>query len=99
LLEFVQLLTPDRDGRIQDLIEKMAGGALGIVIWRAIASFGRANRWFGVPSRPREFHPEPLTDPDLILSHHPARAIDRKLPHSIRNGVPRPPDSPRSRLT
>ena len=28
------------------------------------------------PSRPREFHPEPLTDPDLILSHHPARAID-----------------------
>jgi oxalate decarboxylase len=29
-----------------------------------------------VPSRPRGFHPEPLTDPDLILSHHPARAID-----------------------
>jgi hypothetical protein len=29
-----------------------------------------------LPSRPREFHPEPLTDPDLILSHHPARAID-----------------------
>jgi hypothetical protein len=29
-----------------------------------------------VPNRPREFHPEPLTDPDLILSHHPARAID-----------------------
>jgi hypothetical protein len=28
------------------------------------------------PSRPREFHPELLTDPDLILSHHPARAID-----------------------
>jgi hypothetical protein len=24
------------------------------------------------PSRPGEFHPEPLTDPDLILSHHPA---------------------------
>ena len=29
-----------------------------------------------VPSRPGEFHPEPLTDPDLILAHHPARAID-----------------------
>jgi hypothetical protein len=29
-----------------------------------------------LPSRPSEFHPEPLTDPDLILSHHPARAID-----------------------
>src|ERR1700727_1681523 len=26
------------------------------------------------PSRPGEFHPEPLTEPDLILSHHPARA-------------------------
>ena len=28
-----------------------------------------------VPSRPGEFHPEPLTDPDLNLSIHPARAI------------------------
>ena len=34
------------------------------------------------PSRPREFHPEPLTDPDLILSHHPAPAIARRLPPS-----------------
>src|SRR5215469_5263717 len=34
------------------------------------------------PSRPREFHPEPLTDPDVILSHHPARAIGRRLPPS-----------------
>jgi hypothetical protein len=29
-----------------------------------------------LPSRPGELHPEPLTDPDLILSHHPARAIE-----------------------
>src|SRR5665647_170377 len=36
-----------------------------------------------LPSRPGEFHPEPLTDPDLILSHHPARAIARRLPPSI----------------
>ena len=35
-----------------------------------------------VPSRPGEFHPEPLTDPDLILSHHPARATARRLPPS-----------------
>jgi hypothetical protein len=28
-----------------------------------------------LPSRPGEFHPEPLTDPDLTLSRHPARAI------------------------
>ena len=33
-----------------------------------------------LPSRPGELHPEPLTDPDLILSHHPARAIARRLP-------------------
>ena len=33
-----------------------------------------------VPSRPGEFHPEPLTDPDLTLSRHPARATERRLP-------------------
>ena len=26
------------------------------------------------PSRPRELHPKPLTDPDVSLSTHPARA-------------------------
>src|SRR5262249_29187562 len=35
-----------------------------------------------MPSRPREFHPEPLTDPDVILSHHPARVTARRLPPS-----------------
>jgi len=35
-----------------------------------------------LPSRPGEFHPEPLTDPDVILSHHPAHAITRRLPPS-----------------
>src|ERR1035437_620919 len=35
-----------------------------------------------MPSRPEEFRPEPLTDPDLILSHHPARVIARRLPPS-----------------
>ena len=33
-----------------------------------------------LPSRPGEFHREPLTEPDLILLHHPARAIARRLP-------------------
>ena len=28
-----------------------------------------------LPSRPGEFHPEPLTDPDMTLSRHPARVI------------------------
>src|SRR5262249_44100362 len=30
------------------------------------------------PSRPGVFHPEPLTDPDVNLSIHPARATQRK---------------------
>ena|GEM_PF-1792359 len=30
------------------------------------------------PSRPGEFHPEPLTDPDVNLSIHPARATPEK---------------------
>jgi VanZ family protein len=46
LLEVAQLLTPDRNGRILHLIEKMAGAAVGIVTGRAILSFKRANRWF-----------------------------------------------------
>src|ERR1700738_657102 len=42
------------------------------------------------PSRPGEFHPEPLTDPDVTLSRHPARAIARRLPPSAEpSGSPR----------
>src|SRR5258705_11038253 len=41
-----------------------------------------------MPSRPGEFHPEPLTDPDLILSHHPARATARRLPPSVELRAP-----------
>src|ERR1700730_4047517 len=36
-----------------------------------------------MPSRPGEFHPEPLTGPDLTLSRHPARATARRLPPSV----------------
>src|SRR4029077_3987430 len=36
-----------------------------------------------MPSGPGEFHPEPLTEPDLTLSRHPARATARRLPPSI----------------
>jgi hypothetical protein len=38
-----------------------------------------------LPSRPGEFHPEPLTEPDLTLSRHPARATARRLPPSVEN--------------
>jgi hypothetical protein len=37
-----------------------------------------------MPSRPGEFRPEPLTDPDLILSHHPARATETKAAAFLR---------------
>ena len=35
-----------------------------------------------LPSRPGEFHPEPLTDPYVNLSIHTARVITRRLPPS-----------------
>jgi hypothetical protein len=46
LLEFAQLLTPDRHGRIQDAIEKMAGGVVGIMAGRALLYFERISHWF-----------------------------------------------------
>src|SRR6266481_6168149 len=49
---------------------------------------GANMKFKGPPSRPGEFHPEPLTDPDLTLSRHPARAIARRLPPSIEHRVP-----------
>src|SRR6266567_917180 len=47
-----------------------------------------ALRFPSLPSRPGDFHPEPLTDPDLILSHHPARVTARRLPPSVECQVP-----------
>jgi VanZ family protein len=44
--ELLQLLTPDRHGRIQDAIEKMASGFVGIVLGRAILYFDQASRRF-----------------------------------------------------
>src|ERR1700731_706766 len=35
-----------------------------------------------MPSRPGEFHPEPVTDPYVNLSIHTARVIVRRLPPS-----------------
>jgi VanZ family protein len=45
LLEILQLLTPDRRGRIPDAIEKMTGGVVGIAVGQAILFFGRATSW------------------------------------------------------
>jgi hypothetical protein len=41
-----------------------------------------------LPSRPGEFHPEPLTDPDLTLSRHPARATAESCRLPLRIGAP-----------
>jgi VanZ family protein len=46
LLELLQLLTPDRHGRVPDAIEKMAGGVVGIVVGRAILYFDQVGHWF-----------------------------------------------------
>jgi VanZ family protein len=45
LLECAQLLTPDRHGRVDDALEKIAGGAAGIVIGRAVVYFARKKRF------------------------------------------------------
>jgi VanZ family protein len=45
LLEVLQLLTPDRHGRLLDAIEKIVGGAAGIAAGLAILTFKRASHW------------------------------------------------------
>ena len=45
LLEFAQLLTPDRHGRIQDAFVKITGGALGIAAGRVMLHFKQVSRW------------------------------------------------------
>ena len=41
-----------------------------------------------MPSRPGELHPEPLTDPDLTLSRHPAADSD-EVARAFRDDVAR----------
>jgi hypothetical protein len=41
---------------------------------------GEWSRPHSPPSRPGEFRPEPLTEPDVNLSIHPARATPERLP-------------------
>jgi VanZ family protein len=46
LLESLQLLTPDRHGRLLDVVGKMAGGGLGIAAGRVMLPFKQPSRWF-----------------------------------------------------
>ena len=41
LLEFAQMLTPDRHGTLIDALEKVAGGAVGILLVRFAQNFWR----------------------------------------------------------
>src|SRR6476619_880820 len=57
---------------------------------RPCCAFHAAGRYWlpkapprALPSRPGDFHPEPLTEPDLTLSRHPARADAQRLPPYI----------------
>ena len=62
--------------------------ALAIARIRTALAFEAMSNLIAVrplPSRPGELHPEPLTDPDLTLSRHPARATTRRLPPSVEN--------------
>jgi VanZ family protein len=45
LLEFAQLLTSSRHGRIHDAIIKMTGAGLGILAGRAMLYFQLTSRW------------------------------------------------------
>jgi hypothetical protein len=58
--------------RVQSDVSMQGIGLLSVG-WRTLIALKAASRG-SLPSRPGGFHPEPLTDPDLILSHHPARA-------------------------
>ena len=46
LLEYAQLLTPDRHGRVEDALEKIAGGAAGILLGRIVVYFARKKRFW-----------------------------------------------------
>jgi VanZ like family len=46
VLEFSQLLTPDRHGRIWDALHKLVGGAAGVLAGQAIVYFKLARGWF-----------------------------------------------------
>ena len=48
LLEVLQILTSDRHARTLDALQKVAGGAAGVLAGRAILYLDRARSWFQV---------------------------------------------------
>src|SRR5262249_43518298 len=56
---------------------------INVQVWRWSGSRSAKRRGQVLPSRLGEFHPEPLTEPDVSLSTYPARTNARRLPPSI----------------
>jgi hypothetical protein len=83
--ELEGILAPVAEMRAAMSVER-DGQSRGVSFWPAVVRNERAGK--RGPSRPGEFHPEPLTEPDLNLSIHPARAIARRLPPSIELRAP-----------
>ena|ERR1700730_16181166 len=52
ILEFLQLFVPDRDARVLDAIEKLAGGAVGILTARTMLGLTRSKQP-SAPDHPR----------------------------------------------
>jgi VanZ family protein len=64
LLELLQLVTPDRHARIADAIEKMAGGAFGILVGRAMLYFEKVRRVF--TGEPTQTTTDGLAEPSCL---------------------------------
>jgi VanZ family protein len=50
LLELLQIFVPDRDARVLDALEKLAGGVAGISFARAILNSSSLRRKLNLPS-------------------------------------------------
>ena len=89
LWAYVLMMLPG--GRLIDRWGAHVMASVATAVWSAAQMATGLTSSFAtmlLPSRPGELHPEPLTDPDLILSHHPARATVRRPPPSVACQVP-----------
>jgi hypothetical protein len=80
--ESTEQFASEMEERVEEICRQLKAGMYRAPPVRPESCFGFSAT---LPSRPGEFHPEPLTDPDVILSHHPARATARRLPPSVEN--------------
>lgn len=79
LLELLQSLTPDRHARILDALQKVAGGAAGVLAGNAVLRFDRVRFWLLRDPTPGPC-PEIRSEP---IPRHAPRATDKaaKIAH------------------